>query len=81
MNFKCFPLFLLALQSFIHASESEELKTSKFYRKKKNLNQRIQILRDKINNQEADSSESAKYFTLLKELEKIKEKIKTSERS
>lgn len=75
-------LFLLApLQIFTNSSEFEALQKSKLISKKKRIEARIRILRNKIDLKEANSSESAKFYQLLEDEKKIKEQIKAFDRS
>ena len=50
------------------------------YRKKKNIEDKIRILRNKIEYEEADSSEPAKLSQLLREEKRIKESSQEIER-
>ncbi len=63
------------LEKYAQQSSSQTQKRSQLDRKKRKLEYKIQYLRDKMNNLEADASEEAKFLDALEKLEKINVKI------
>lgn len=56
-------------------------KKSRLKRKKRRIDRKVQYLRDKIDDEEADSSEPAKFYDALQEQKELDKKIEALSRS